>query len=131
MGTIDKTDFIPTPKLDKVDLTSFSLVYDEDMDTLFVRPATAVPAVSIDLGGEMWLRYDPKELTVVGLEVEDFEQVFLKKHPEIAVAWKEINKKGFILRKRHTKNEPFLLILMEFILSFVRNNPTQLRFRPT
>jgi hypothetical protein len=53
-------------------------VYNSDEDTFFIRPEVPQPAVSYDLGGELWVRFDPTTKEVIGFEIENFESVFLK-----------------------------------------------------
>ena len=65
-------------------IKTFTPVYHDDEDTFFLRPEKPHPATSVDWNGEIWVRIDPTNGEVVGLEIEDFEMVFLKKHPEIA-----------------------------------------------
>ncbi len=112
-------------------IKSFIPVYHEDEDTFFLRPEKAHPATSVDWDGEFWIRVDPENGEVVGLEVEDFEAVFLKKHPELAIAWKEA--KPLCCRNRphkyeETTLEGFLRIILEFLRTFLRENPQQASF---
>ncbi len=112
-------------------IESFIPVYHEDEDTFFLRPEEAHPATSVDWCGEFWIRVDPENGEVVGVEVEDFEAVFLKKHPELAIAWKEA--KPLCCRKRSHKYEEttlegFLRIILEFLQTFLRENPQQASF---
>jgi len=65
---------------DRIEVT-----YQED-SLFFGKPR---PAVSIDCDGEFWIRVDPSTGEIVGLEIEDFESVFLKKHPELQRTWQE------------------------------------------
>lgn len=112
-------------------IKSFTPVYHKDEDTFFLRPEKPRPATSVDWDGEFWLRVDPESGEVVGLEIEDFETVFLKKHPELASAWKEA--KPLCHRKMshgyvETTWEAFLRIILEFLQTFLKKNPQQASF---
>ena len=106
----------------------FELVYYDSEDTLFIRPPKARPGTSLDWEGELWLRIDLETHEIVGLEIEDFESVFLKKYPDLALAWQEIKP---ICHRRNTNKyndescESFLRILYDFLVRFLNNNPTQ------
>lgn len=124
---------LDSPKIDFSTLTldrirTFQLVYHDDEDVLFLQPDTPRPATSFDLEGKVWVRVDPETGEVVGLEIEDYEAVFLKRYPEIAQAWAEAKpscrrkKRG---KDRDTTWESFLLIMVNFFLTFFRENPHQ------
>ena len=70
------------------DVSQWHLRYDEQQDTLYIwfgdRPRSAV---SVDVDGAVWLRIAGDSNEVVGLEFEDFERVFLPRHPEIQASW--------------------------------------------
>lgn len=106
----------------------FILIYHDDEDTLFVQPEEPRPAVSFDWNGDVWFRIDPNNGSIVGLEIDDFESIFLKKYPELANAWKEI-KPLYRRRKRNTPEETswqaFLRILVEFLRELVTEKPQQ------
>ena len=67
-------------------LKNFVPVYHKDEDTFFLRPDKPRPATSFDWDGEIWIRIDPQNGEIVGLEIDDFESIFLKKYPELANA---------------------------------------------
>lgn len=125
---IDSRDY-PQINLKTLDnIKTFEAVYDEDNDVFYARPAVPRPATSLDWEGEIWVRIDPETGEVVGLEIDDFESVFLKKHPELAQAWEEA--KPLSRRKRSNKynNESwdaFLRIIYAFFRDFFKNNPSQ------
>ncbi|MBE0431328.1 MAG: DUF2283 domain-containing protein [Dehalococcoidia bacterium] len=130
--TVMKSD---APQIDSASLTldrikTFQLSYHDDQDVLFVRSEPPRPATSLDLEGEIWVRFDPETGEIVGFEIEDFEAIFLKKHPEVAQAWKEVKP---LCHRRGTKKgadmtwESFLLIIVNFLLTFFRENPRQTR----
>jgi len=86
---------LDTPQIDFSTLTldrmkAFHLVYHDGEDVLFLQPDMPRPATSFDLEGEIWIRLDPETSEIVGLEIEDFEAIFLRKHPEVAQAWVEV-----------------------------------------
>jgi len=64
-------------------IKSFDAEYDMERDILFMQSKKRCPAVSVDLDGEIWFRIDPSTGEIVGIEIEDFREVFLKRHPEI------------------------------------------------
>jgi len=106
-------------------IKKFTLTYHDKEDTLFLHPAEPREATSIDLNGEIWLRVDVRTREILGLEIEDFEAVFLKRHPDLAHAWQEV--KPWCHRRKRPKEhvQSFLLILLNFLSAFVRNSPQQ------
>ena len=109
-------------------IKTFDLIYHDNEDTLFARPATPRPATSLDWEGELWVRVDPETGEIVGLEIDDFEAVFLRKHPALAKAWQEA--KPLCHRRRIKKYEDaswesFLRIIYEFLVQFFEDNPAQ------
>jgi hypothetical protein len=131
MGGADMT-MIENPHIDLTTLKNvidFELVYYDDDDTFFARPEVARPATSVDWNGEFWLRVDPETGEIVGVEINDFEAVFLKKYPGLAQAWHEV--KPLCHRRKTAKYEDeswesFLRIIYEFIVQFLREKPTQI-----
>lgn len=114
--------------LDTVDNTiRFCVVYHDDEDTLFLRPERALPATSVDWNGEIWVRVNVKTREIVGLEIDELESVFLKRHPELGKAWREIKP----LSKRQqvvSGTGPALLILLNFLKTLLKKSPSQPRF---
>jgi hypothetical protein len=111
-------------------VVNFTPVYHGEEDTFLLRPKEPSPAVSFDWNGEVWLRLNPNNGEIVGFEIDDFESVFLKKHPELASAWKEV--KPLCHRKKKTVPqetcwEAFLKIILEFLQSLLKENPQQAR----
>ena len=108
---------------------SFLCVYHSDEDTLFFRPKQPQPAVSIDWNGELWFRIDPITNSFVGIEIENFETVFLKKYPKLAPIWKEA--KPSCTHRYKAKNgtlvDSFMRILLDFLSELFENNPQQLK----
>lgn len=130
MGTADMTK-MSNSQIDFTtieNVTHFDLIYHEDEDVLFARPKTARPATSLDWDGEFWIRVDPETGEIVGFEIDDFEAIFLKKHPILAKAWQEA--KPMCRTKRTEKYEDaswesFLRIMYEFLMQFLKENPIQ------
>lgn len=54
------------------------IVYDEDTDTLIIY-WNKQPAVSVDYGGDFWLRVHPITKEPVGIEIGGFRRHFLEK----------------------------------------------------
>ena len=63
-------------------ILNFKAVYNRKLDILTMQPDNPPPAVAVDWNGEFWLLVNPVNGEVVGVEIEDFKAVFLKKHPE-------------------------------------------------
>jgi uncharacterized protein YuzE len=110
---------------------TFKCVYYEDEDVLFIRPSEPRPATSIDWEGEIWIRVDISTGEIVGLEIDDFEAVFLKKHPELAVAWSEVKPLNRCKKNRRSSDilwESFLQIILSFLKRFFTEHPQQIAF---
>ena len=106
-------------------------VYRSDEDILFIRPKNSSPAVSYDWEGELWLRFDPSTKVVLGIEIENFESVFLKKHPEVAKVWKDAKPICIHKRTRTTDEgicESFIRILLSLFGDLFAKNPQQTSF---
>jgi hypothetical protein len=114
-------------------ISDYTLTYHDDEDTLFIRPDVPRPATSFDWNGEIWIRVDPTTGEVLGLEIDDFEAVFLKRHPEISVAWDSV--KPTCLRKLPRKSQDtawdsFTKIVLSFLLKFFNESHYQSSFNP-
>ena len=110
-------------------MRSFSCVYHSSEDTLFFRPDNPQPATSFDWNGDLWFRIDPETNELVGLEIENFESIFLKKYPELSPTWKEF--KPFCTHWPKSKLndnmwESFVRIILDFLSGLFENNPQQL-----
>ncbi len=113
---------------DTVDnIMKFLLVYHDDEDTLFLRPEKALPGTSIDWNGEIWIRVNIKTGEIVGLEIDEFESIFLKRYPELEKAWREIKP---LSKKRQVTGStgPAALILLNFFKTLLSKSPSQPRF---
>jgi uncharacterized protein YuzE len=102
--------------------------YDKQFDTFFVSQAKPIPAVSVDWDGEFWIRVTSNG-DIVGIEIENFEKVFLAKHPEVRATWKEFKrvclKNEGKLRQKPEECESFLRILLNFLSDLFRTHPQQ------
>ena len=119
----------------KMDLNSFKRslthcvpVYHVEHDTFFIRPEKPIPATSFDWHGELWLRVNPETGDIVGLEIENFESVFLKKHPAMAKVWKDA--KPYCIRRKipiHDDDvcESFIRIMIDVLSGMFRDSPQQ------
>lgn len=63
------------------------LSYDKNGDILTISQWPGRPATSVDIGGEFWVRADPSTGEVLGFEIEGFQHLFLKNHPELSALW--------------------------------------------
>ena len=89
--------------------------YDAKRDVFLLRPSTPRPATSVDCDG-MWVRVDVETGEIVGLEIEDFQSVFLKQHADVAQAWQSYKR----LASREVRvRESFLVILVDFLRSLL------------
>lgn len=61
--------------------------YDSKRDILIMTVSNPGPAVSVDVDGEFWVRVVPQAREIVGVEIEDFEGLFLRSHPELTAVW--------------------------------------------
>lgn len=110
---------------------SFRKSYDKRRDTLFVYKEPKAQDASFSIGMGAWLRLaDDGE--VVGLEIEDFEMVFLRHHPELEMGWKEL-KPTIIKRVKREADSPamlaaFIMALTEQLKRSFMAHPPQLRY---
>jgi uncharacterized protein YuzE len=74
---------------------SFTVDYDAKIDSLFLQMKNPPPAISVDCEGLFWLRVNPQNGEVVGVEIEDYRKVFLKKYHELE-------------RMKPSSNKPFV-----------------------
>ena len=137
-------EITPTPNINinfesMKDFASLIPSYDKKFDTFFISPSERTPAVSVDWNGEFWLRVTENG-DVIGLEVENFESVFLAKHPEMRLLWKDI--KHFCIKNEKTlcqisskervrdakerdECESFLRILLNLFNKIFQTQPSQ------
>lgn len=84
---------LPSPRMDDLpDPRTWNWHYDKEDDVLHLAVTEPRPAISIDVDGQFWIRIDPETGEVFGFEFEDFESVFLQLHPNVAAAWRELNR---------------------------------------
>ena len=105
--------------------------YDKERDILFVHLAPKRPAISLDVGGHFWVRYEPQSGKVLSLEIEDFEQVFLATYPELRIGWTSLKPtitKRF--RRRRSTVEEYLLLLIMHVKEILRTHPHQIGLAP-
>ncbi len=99
-------------------LMGFCMVYHEDEDILFLRPVKPLPGTSVDWNGEIWIRVSMESGEIIGLEIDEFESVFIKRHPELEKAWREI-KPLCISHKPLSCTIPSGLIILGFFKSLL------------
>ncbi len=92
--------------------------HDSRRDVFFLRPSTPRPATSIDCGGQFWMRVDVNTGEIIGLEIEDFEAIFLKQHPEVGQAWRTYKRQAAGTNADRV-TQSFLVILAGFLRSFL------------
>lgn len=61
-------------------IRSFISSYDRETDSLIIQPKTPIPAISVDWGGDLWVRVAPDSGEIVGIEIEDYKEFFSKKY---------------------------------------------------
>jgi hypothetical protein len=57
--------------------------FNEKRDSLFIQLKNPPPAISIDCDGLFWVRVNPITGDVVGIEIEGYRKVFLKRYHEL------------------------------------------------
>ena len=120
---------LPALKWNQEILGDFTHSYDKQRDTLFAYQSPKRPAVSLDVGGHLWIRFDPETSEVVGLEIENFEQVFLVKYPELRIGWEKV--KPRIIKVKHGSSvEEYLRLLLMLVENMMRSHPHQQGFAP-
>ncbi len=65
-------------------------LFDAKRDVLFIfriGEDERRPAIGVDVGGDFWIMQDPETGEIDNIEIEDFERVFLPRHPEFRDAW--------------------------------------------
>jgi hypothetical protein len=128
-SNMNKVDF-PEIKFNTIEnLQTYEPVYRKDMDVFYLRSEPNQPATSYDLDGLVWLRIDIATGDIVGIQIDDFESVFLKKYPKLAKAWKEAKPLFALKSNRRGDNSkgPFILIIIDFLKSLSADRPQQMR----
>lgn len=118
-------------------MLKFTPLYLEDTDTLIFQPEKPVPAISVDLDGDLMLRIDPNTRQIVGVEIEDFQEYFIVKYPDFAPIWKQMKR---TIKKNKLENElltTFLTIVQELLSELVNKqgnivfSPSELKIQPS
>lgn len=65
------------------DVDSFDVSYNAKRDTFLLQLIDPPPAISVDYNGLLWLRVNPQNGKVVGIEIEGFRKTFLKRCHEL------------------------------------------------
>ncbi|MBI2934031.1 MAG: hypothetical protein HYY29_00510 [Chloroflexi bacterium] len=102
-------------------IMKFCVAYHPEEDTLFLRPGKALPGTSIDWNGEIWIRVNIRTGAIVGLEIDEFQSVFLKRHPELDKAWSRFK----LLSKKQQQSActgPAVLIILNFFKTVLEAN---------
>ncbi len=102
----------------------FARSFDSERDILFVHKSPKPAAISLDVGGHLWIRYIPVTGEVVGLEIEDFEAVFLARYPELHLSWEKV--KPFITKQSKGRTiADYIKLLVLFVQDIWREHPHQ------
>ena len=78
------------PEFDAFAASDLTCLYDAKRDVLFIfviGGSKRRAAVGIDVGAEFWIRQVPSTGKIDDIEIEDFEKVFLSRHPELSPVW--------------------------------------------
>lgn len=62
---------------------NFKVSYNEKRDILLIQLDNPPPAISVDCEGLFWLRVNPENGEVIGVEIEGYRKVFLKRCREL------------------------------------------------
>ena len=123
---------IPTLNIDPDAFAKYQRSYDAERDIFFVYKVPKQGAISLDIGGHLWLRYAPESGEVIGMEIEDFEEVFLAKYPEMRLAWKKVKPRFVKPAKKKAKSAAeYIRMLILFIKGIMREHPHQGRLAMT
>lgn len=112
---------VPILKWDSFDPARFVVQYDKKADILYAHTPKPRRATSIDIDEEVWINVDLETGEIVGIQIDDFELVFLKKHPEVAAVWPGAKPRA------SDRVTFFLTIILEFLRSLVGESPQQPR----
>jgi hypothetical protein len=74
---------------------NFKVSYNAKRDILLIQLNNPPPAISVDCDGLFWLRINPENHEVIGVEIEGYRKVFLKRCRELE-------------RMRPSSNKPFV-----------------------
>jgi hypothetical protein len=121
MATINTTDKNPARSGRFPDPARLQISYDKKADIFCFRDSDAQDWVANDCDGEFFVLTDPKNGDVIGILVEDFERIFLKKHPELLSAWTQAHARPWGKWSRSVQNG----LTRVFIGFFDRRFPQQ------
>jgi hypothetical protein len=108
------------------DLSRFRIGYDRKRDTLLVSVRNPGPAVSVDIGDGVWMRVIPTARQDVGFEIEDFERIFLRKHPDQVAAWRGARKRGAFGFRHTGKPGHFVESMLGYLMRSAASHPPHL-----
>lgn len=101
MAMSEKRRFALDPDaLARLDPADTSVSYDRASDTLLIhfggrgRPAVSVPSPKPIARDFVFLRFDPTSGELVGVQVEDFLDLFLPEHPTAAILIEQADLRG-------------------------------------
>ena len=64
-------------------IRSFVFNYDKEIDSLIIQTKVPMPCVSVDWDGDLWVRVNPHNGEIFGVEIEDYKEFFFKKYHSI------------------------------------------------
>ena len=82
------------PEIQRVQFSYTGNIDGLEIDSLLVLFQENRPASSLDVDGELWVRYDPESGEVIGIEIDDFERFFLGKYPVLGHEWPLLKEKS-------------------------------------
>lgn len=121
---------VPQLELDADTFSGFTRSYDKRRDILFINTTPKRAAISLDVGGHFWVEFDPETDEVVGIQIDDFESVFLMKYPELRSGWQR--DKPLIVKpfKREGDVAEYLRFLIMHLQNIVKAHPFQTQMPP-
>lgn len=109
-------------------IRQFVLEYNNKEDVLFLHSKPTTDAMSFDWDGEFWIRFNPNNGEIVGIEIEDFERCFLERHLELKQVWSS-GKSRTYRRKVDIHRDDFIQRLLDLFLSIFSCHPTQIEMK--
>lgn len=100
--------------------------YDKKRDTLTLSVENPGPAVSIDLGDGLWMRFVPATREVVGFEIEEYERIFLRRYPDLAASWRSARGRRLFGMKAKRPPERFYDSMIQHVRHAFAARPRQL-----
>ena len=109
---------LPRPRWEDLDARKhWVMEYDKALDTLYLHPGKPKPGLGVGNRG-IWIQVHPTTGEIVGLQIEDFQKVFLAQHPDFANAWKQMKSKA----TPQAQKETWLEVLVKFIRGLMDGN---------